>query len=332
MFRHTLQQLAIFSAFASGPCLADGYPVDISHQFGTARIAEKPVRIVSLSFIGHDFLLALDEIPVALRRWYGTDPYGVWPWGHDALGDATPTVFYGEIDVEAVAALRPDLIVGQWSGMTARDYALLSQIAPTIAPASGTGDYGMSWQDMLRVLATATDTTSKAVEIIDRIETRFADLRTQNPAWQGASAVMVWAGQVGAYTEHDIRGHFLENLGFVTPDAVNEMGSIDRTYVFMSPEDLSPIDTDVLIWLDAGGSAAGLNDLPLRPLMRAHREGREVYAGPLLSAALSHSSPLSLDYALDQLVPLIEAAADGDPATVVPTSDAAGILQSDAES
>jgi iron complex transport system substrate-binding protein len=37
-----------------------------------------------------------------------------------------------------------------------------------------------------------------------------------------------------------------------------------------------------------------------------------------LSGAFSFSSLLSIDYALDKLVPLIELAIDGDPNTVVP--------------
>jgi iron complex transport system substrate-binding protein len=38
-----------------------------------------------------------------------------------------------ELNVEAVAALDPDLIVGVSSGMTAEEYETLSQIAPTLA-------------------------------------------------------------------------------------------------------------------------------------------------------------------------------------------------------
>ncbi|MEL6681653.1 MAG: ABC transporter substrate-binding protein [Pseudomonadota bacterium] len=325
--RYVLAIIAMLPAIHSSLAYADGYPVEIKHEYGSAVIDQKPERIVSLSFIGHDFLLALDEVPVALRYWYGTDPYGVWPWAQDALGDATPIVMQGEIDVERIAALDPDLIVGQWSGMSARDYALLSQIAPTIGPAQGAEDYGMAWQDMLRVLGQATGKANKANQIVNRIETRFADLRDAHLPWQGAGAVMVWAGQVGTFTNRDIRGQFLEELGFVVPDAINEMGSANNFYVLMPPEDISPIDTDLLIWIDAGGSVPKLHDMPLRPLMRAYQEGREIYADPLLSAALSHSSPLSLDYALDRLVPLIEAAIDGDPTTIVPSSEEAGIVR-----
>lgn len=304
----------------------DAFPVEITHKYGSTVIDHKPERIVSLSFIGHDFLLALGVVPYALRRWYGTDPYGVWPWGHDALGDAEPVVMFGLIDIERVALLNPDLIVGQWSGMTERDYALLSQIAPTIPPQPDVGDYGMSWQDMLRVLGRATGTSAKASQIITRIENRFADIRDAHPDWTDQTAVMVWAGQTGAYTKDDIRGKFLKQLGLRVPDAVNERGSLNLTYTLIPDEDLTPIDADVLIWLDAGGTIGQVHHMPLRPTMRAYGEGREVYADPLLSSALSHSSPLSLDYALDRIVPLLEQALDGDPATPVQSSKEIGLL------
>lgn len=323
--RHTLcTAIALIASLLAVPVAAEGYPVEITHRFGTAEITEKPARIVSLSYIGHDFLLALDEVPIALRRWYGTDPYGVWPWGYEALGDATPIVMQGEIDIEQIAMLEPDLIVGQWSGMTEREYALLSQIAPTIAPAVGESSYSMSWPDMLRTLARATDTEAKAESIITRIETRFADLRATHPEWQGATAVMVWSGQAGAFSSEDIRAQLLTQLGFAYPQAVDDLATADNFYVLIPPENLDPIDTDVLVWLGSGPDDPALNRMPLRRFMRANRDGREVYADPMLSSALSHSSPLSIDYALDRLVPMIEAASDGDPTTVVKTATIEG--------
>lgn len=305
---------------------ADSFPVEIQHKYGTTRIEQAPEKVVSLSFIGHDFLLALGVKPYALRKWYGTDPYGVWFWGHEALGDAQPVVMQGEINIEQIAAMQPDLIMGQWSGMTEREYELLSQVAPTVPPKAEYGDYGTPWQEMQRTAGIATGKSAEAEQLIARLEARFANIRETHPDWQGASSVMVWIGQTGAYTNRDIRGRFLEDLGLRVPDAVNERGTLDTHYVLIPVEDLSPIDVDALIWIDGGGSVSALHNKPLRPTMRAYKEGREIYADPLLSAALSHSSTLSLDYALDQMLPLLEAALDGDPATVVPSSRDAGIL------
>ncbi|TNJ47486.1 ABC transporter substrate-binding protein [Phaeobacter sp. B1627] len=306
--------------------IAQAFPVEIEHIFGVTRIETEPTRVVSLSFIGHDFLLSLGVVPYALRKWYGAFPYGVWPWAQEALGDGTPIVMQGEIDIEAIAAMDPDLIVGQWSGMSAREYALLSEIAPTVATAPGSGDYGMTWQQMLLRLGQATGRSERAEEIVAGLEQRFAELRQNHPSWQGATGLMVWAGTIGAYTQHDIRGKFLAELGFVPTEPVLAYRGLNQSYYIVPEEDLAPIDADVLLWLDGGGSVARLNRLPLRRFMRAYLEGREIYSGLMLTSALSHSSPLSIEYALDTLVPLLEQAMDGDPATEVTSSREAGLL------
>ena len=60
--------------------------------------------------------------------------------------------------------------------------------------------------------------------------------------------------------------------------------------------------------------------MPLRPTLTAYTEGREVVADPLLSGAFSHASPLSLEFVIDELVPELALAVDGDPTTVVPSA------------
>ena len=89
---------------------------------------------MSVGFNDHDTLLALGVTPVAVCDWYGDYPYATWPWAQNELGDAQLAVLSSaELNIEAVAARDPDLIVGIFSGMTKREYELLSQIAPTVA-------------------------------------------------------------------------------------------------------------------------------------------------------------------------------------------------------
>lgn len=51
------------------------------------------------------------------------------------------------------------------------------------------------------------------------------------------------------------------------------------------------------------------------------REGRQVFTDLLTNGASSSSSPPSIPYLLDQLVPQPEAAVGGDPATQVEPAD-----------
>lgn len=82
-------------------------------------------------------------------------------------------------------------------------------------------------------------------------------------------------------------------------------------------EDLSSLETDLILWTHTADQAATFDKIPLRPTLTAYAQGREIYTDYDLTAALSLSSPLSLDYALDHIVPLMEAALDVDPETIV---------------
>lgn len=305
---------------------ATDFPAQFTHKFGQTSVPQEPKRIVSLSFIGHDFLLSLGVRPIALRKWYGDYPFGVWPWSQKALGASKPEVMFGEINLEQIAALQPDLILGLWSGMTDKQYEVLSQIAPTVAPEEQYGDFGTPWQQMTRTIGKAVGKSSEAEKAITDVKEKFAKIRADHPDWKGKSGSILWGNVLGAYTSSDLRGRFVSQLGFEISKAVDEMGGEDLSYVTISRENLDPIDTDILIWMDAGTAAQHIKALPLRHITRAYREGREIIADPLMASALSHSSPLSLNYALDRIVPLIEAAVDGDPNTVVKSSADAGIL------
>ncbi|TYC53118.1 ABC transporter substrate-binding protein [Rhodobacterales bacterium] len=301
-------------------------PFSQTHKWGTTRIEDEPKRIVSLSYIGGDFFLALGIKPVALRYWYGGNEQGVWPWAEEALGTAKPILLRGEIDVEQVAMLKPDLIEALWSGITQDEYRQLSKIAPVLAPNAADGAYGTPWQDIMTTIGGATGKAAEAEEIVSVLGDRMAQIRDRHPDWQDRTAVIGWPSGPAFFAEGDVRTQLLENLGFHVPPELQQL-SLGSFYVAVSPELTSPYDADVLIWMDSGGGAASIKALPLRHTMRAYREGRELVVPPLLGAAMSFSSPLSLDYALDHLEPLLEAAVDGDPATQVKTSVEAGIVR-----
>ena len=125
---------------------AAAFPVTIAHKYGEITIDKEPQRVVSIGFTDQDWLLALGVTPIAIREWYGEQPYATWPWAQDELGDAKPAVLpSAELNFEEIAALQPDLIVGVSSGITESDYATLSEIAPTLAQPGDYVDYGTPW-------------------------------------------------------------------------------------------------------------------------------------------------------------------------------------------
>ena len=161
------------------------FPVSIEHKYGSTTIDAEPARVVSVGFNDQDALLALGVIPVGIRDWYGEQPFGTWPWAQDELGGAEPELLSPngvELNVEAVAALDPDLIVGIYSGMTQSEYDLLSAIAPTIAQPSEFVDYGTPWQEQTRIVGRAVGKVQLAEDLVTSIEDRYASICASTPS------------------------------------------------------------------------------------------------------------------------------------------------------
>ncbi|MEM8700664.1 MAG: ABC transporter substrate-binding protein [Pseudomonadota bacterium] len=322
---------ALASAFLSQPlkraCAATGSLV-FEHAYGISTLDRPAGRVVSLGYTTQDPLLALGVVPLAVRQWFGSFPYGVWPWAQPHLGDAKPQLLIGEVSMERVAALNPDLIVAIGSGISKAEYRVLSQIAPVLMHEADDADYGTPWDKMTRLIGRATGKTGEAASLVSTVRKQFADARERHPYWKGKTAVagFHWRSQTGAFTGADTRAAFLAELGFRPTDRVAELSGPEEFYANLSPEDLSPLDADVLVWISNFDEAPDLVTLPMRKTLNAHHEGREVFAGALLAAAMSFGSVLSLPFVLEQLETDIAAAADGRTDTIVLSAQKAGLL------
>jgi iron complex transport system substrate-binding protein len=292
---------------------ADGaWPVTIEHQFGTTEIPAEPERVVTVGFNDQDFVLALGVTPVGVRENLGEYDADERPWAQEQIDGAEfPTVGGEEIDVEAVAALHPDLIVGVYSFMDEATYDQLSGIAPTLAQTADYADGATPWQQQTLLTGQALGKDDEAQRLVDDVEGQFAQAVSDNPSFAGKTLAVDLTG-VGsghyALGRDDLRTQFFTDLGFTVPDTSTDV----------SQERLDVLDADVLAVngyteQDAAADAllSGLDVVA---------QGRTVllgsYAGAV-SAALGYGSPLSLPFLLDEVVPALAAAADGDPATAV---------------
>ncbi|MDE1160153.1 MAG: ABC transporter substrate-binding protein [Neorhizobium sp.] len=305
---------------------ADDGELVFEHAYGTAILKSPARRVVSIGYTTQDPLLALGIIPVALRYWFGDAPYATGPWAAPLLGDARPTVIKGEVSAETIAALEPDLIVGIGSGISQEEYALLSQVAPVLMHPKGRAPYDISWDEITTTLGRAVGRSTQAASLVAGTRKAFADIRARHPEWQGktAAAAYHFGGDSGFFTGTDTRGRVLNELGFVPTAGMTRLTG-DAFYVKLSPEDLSALDADLIVWISTSDKVADLAAMPMRKLLKAHVEGREVLAGPLIGAAMSYGSVLSLPYALALLEPDMAAALDGNPATPVASALKAGL-------
>ncbi len=324
------RRIPIALALASLPALAaaQDFPQVFDGLYGPTTVTQAPQRVVSLGYVGHDDLLALGVVPVGLRYWYGPYPQAVWPWAEPALGGSSPAVLRGELSFERIAMLEPDLIHAVSSGISAQEFRMLSRIAPTITAEPEYGAYNTPWDVLALGIGRATGREAEAQDQIESIRARFAAIRAAHPEWAGMSAVAATysGGTPAVFLPGDARADVLVNLGFAVPPALApHIG--ESFYLELSPEDLAPMDADLILWVTGTPDAAQVKAMALRPGLKAPATGAEIWADELMAGALGHATLLSLPWVLDRLPAEIAAAADRDPATKVASSLAAGLVE-----
>lgn len=310
---------------------AAAFPVTIAHKHGKTEILAAPERVVTVGYNDHDAVLALGVTPVGVRDWFGNQPFATWPWARDELGDAQPVVLGSrELNFEQIAGLQPDLIIAIFSGLTDQEYATLSRIAPTVAQSGEYVDFGVPWQAQTRMIAHALGREEQGEDLVAEVEARFARAREEHPEFQGATGVVgLLGGQVSDYHVYglqDLRARFLTSLGFELPPRIAELAS-DKFFAPISREQLSLVDAEVLVWIvNSSAVRKATEDAALYRNLKVVREGRDLFleVNEPLAGALAFSTVLSLPFLLDELVPQLAAAADGNPATVGPVGDRGG--------
>lgn len=308
----------------------NAFPVTIEHKYGETTIEAEPERVAVVGLTEQDALLALGVVPSATTEWYGEHPGAIWPWAQDeleALGAEPPEILTdgNAINIEAVAANQPDLIVAMYAEVSQEQYDQLSVIAPVLAQPEGEIDFGVSWQEVTLTLGEALGRSDRAEELVDEVEGLFEQAREDHPLFAGTSAVAATPYDgIYVYGPTDPRGRFLTDLGFELPADLADVTG-DEFGGNISQERADMIDTDLIIWLDPEDGEGPLGG-PLYDSFDVHTEGREIFLDSFddpLGGATSFVTVLSLPYLLEGLLPRMELAIDGDPATEVPVSEPA---------
>ncbi len=298
--------LAAASA-ATASAAPDG--VTVTHAFGSTHIAAPPRRVVSAGFTEQDDLLALGVVPVATTEWFGNQPYAVWPWAQPRLGGAQPTILSlaNGIQIDRIAALRPDLIVATNAGVDAKSYERLSAIAPTI-PQSGTVPFFETWKQQATAIAQAVFRPEAMKSQIDAIDTAFANVARTFPQFQGKSIASLQGSTRWQDSAIALRAgwktEWLSQMGFVIPAALDAFGrpGDDRAYIPVDQIEAVLGGVDVLLWrTESESDIAALQAVPAI----AAFGNRNVFTTREQSAAIAFTSPLSFPVVADQLPPLL---------------------------
>ncbi len=153
----------------------------VTHDLGQATIVGVPQRIVSTSVVLTGTLLALDAPVVgsgaSMPNAQGFDDQGFFTHWSDVARKRGVTALYkqSQLDIEAVVAARPDLIViSSTGGDSTRDaYEALAKIAPTVA----INYNSTSWKDVTREVAAVTGTQARADSLVGEFDTLVTTLK-----------------------------------------------------------------------------------------------------------------------------------------------------------
>jgi iron complex transport system substrate-binding protein len=318
-----LAALTLVACGSDGPSeptaqASGAFPVTVEHKFGATEIPSEPERVVTVGYTDQDITLALGVVPVGVGDFLGGYEWRTRPWAQQALGGKQPEVVAGqEINFEAVAAQRPDLIIAINAGLKKPDYDRLSKIAPTVGQSGDYIDFGMPWNEQTLVVGKALGRSEQAREVVDDVEAKFKSFREAHPQLAGKSAVMAYGGPdgYGAYATGDNRSRFLTDLGFKTPTEIDTLAG-ESFFVQFSQEQFRLMDQDLVVMY---GAQKDILANPVFKRLDAVKEDRVVYLDltDQFAGALGFASALSLPYLLDEAEASLVAAADGDPKTAV---------------
>lgn len=300
-------------ASGSAPAAGDGepdeaaFPVTIEHALGETVIEELPETIVTVGFTDHDTVLALGVQPAGVRHWYGDDP--LFPWAQELVDGEQPEVIGdgNAINLEAVAQLEPDLIIGIYEDL-ADNYETLSEIAPTITQSGDYEQWAQPWQETTRMVGEALGRTDEAEELISGVEDTFADARADHPEFEGQTVAVTQFGEGDGtyYLRHseDLRAQFFTDLGFTVPEEIDQAIESQGDDV-MSFERLDLVDQDVAVWLagfESEDLVAEVQDSPVYQSLDVTQEGRDLFLEEGVDE-LGWATVLSVPAAVDAITP-----------------------------
>lgn len=225
---------------------AADFPRTVRHAMGSTEIRQRPERVVVLDTGELDSALSLGVTPVgAVTTEVDSDFLSYLE--DDAAGiDVVGTI--PEPNLEAIAALRPDLIL---SNKVRHEelYDELSQIAPTVFAEA----VGAVWKDNLRLAAEALGLEDEAEAGIDEYEREATALGETlgEPSTTTISALRFVEGTIRAYSEESFIGTVLEDIGLSRPEL--PPGEY-AAFTELSLEQLDVADADIIVYSSYGSA------------------------------------------------------------------------------
>ncbi|CAN5775391.1 iron-siderophore ABC transporter substrate-binding protein [soil metagenome] len=273
----------------------------VSHPLGETCVPVQSSRVVALDGTAAGNLLSLGVTPAGVAS-------NLLPQMAERLPGVPRLGQSDQINLEALAVLQPDLIIGaSWD--VEGIYDKLSAIAPTVAfDMQTTAD----WQRPFRFHGQVLGLEAQAEAVLEQYQRRVEALNAQvsaSPMQVSLVRVLDQSGQISLYLKNSFGGSILADLGFARPLSQNE-GTPDQPPFskLVSQEALPQADGDVILLFTFGATPeiaaaaeAELDRLKTDPLWQSLKAVQQNQVYPVGHYWGAGNSPLAADWVLDDV-------------------------------
>jgi iron complex transport system substrate-binding protein len=239
------------------PAAETGQTRAIKHAMGETQVPASPKRVVVLDTDKLDTMFSLGLTPVGAAQ--AAQNTKMLSYLGSGFGSVKPVGTLQELDLDAIRALQPDLILGS-KFRQEKFYDELTSIAPTVF----TEKVGITWKDNFLLDADALGKKTEAQALLDKYTQRAAGLKRTS---QKVSIVRFMPDEIRVYGPESFSGIVLKDAGVPRTARQELADKSDKRFDKVSPERVQEVDGDV-IFVSAYGEKA------------AQRQA-EVTAGPL---------------------------------------------------
>ncbi|MFD0479669.1 ABC transporter substrate-binding protein [Nonomuraea thailandensis] len=185
-----------------------------------------------------------------------------WPeYLGSALADTKPVGTLQQLNIEAIMALKPDLILGS-KFRQAAFYDKLAKIAPTVF----TEKVGITWKENFLLDAEALGKKDQAQQLLTGYETRAKEVGGRFSKLQ-VGIVRFMPTEIRLYGPESFSGIVLGDAGIPRPEAQQLADQEDKRFGKISQENVAKGDADAIFYTAYGEAAA--------------KSQAEITAGPL---------------------------------------------------
>ncbi len=274
--KSTVVPTELDSGLGSGQ--ADGvFPRTVVHYQGETTINAAPTKVVVISTGQADAMLSLGMCPIGSTTASGAEGpipqylKDAYPDQASAIETITKVGSRTEPDIEAIGALKPDLILTNIAGKDDADtlYKNFSAIAPTVVM-RGTGQF---WKTDLLLLADALGKREAAQSLLDTLKKEATEAGSALSSAGTISLLRRNSDKLRIFGPISFAGSVVADMGLQRPDTQQFTDGVSKE---LSSETLDQADGDWLFYGIQGGKDEELTGQALWGSLKAVSAGHAV--------------------------------------------------------